>query len=292
MPFPARRHREGERHLAAHHEASGPHAVFGLVRQLRGVEHPAPPAMAVDAPLEERAAHDGGRAPRRGLRVEDARPRQLEGVARREPAGRRALAKRAQHALQRAARPRAPPRRERGVVGALGLEAEAEAVGELRERRGLAELPDDGLHHVPPRRERHAVALVHPVVHRAAMRPARDELPVEGQVEALVGRHVEDERRAVGREGAAEAHKARRGDLRALVREVGMREPRRRVDRLHGEDVRVPPRQARRAEDPLRAPRPARERADARRMQHPFPQHPFPHGTSSAFMCLFRNAPP
>ena len=266
-PRLTRRHREGELHLAARHKTSRPHPVFGLIRKLRGVEHPALSASAVDVPLEDRMTHDGGRSPLLGLRIKEPSPRQLEGVARCEVAIRRALTARTQNALQRTARPRAPSRRERSVIDTLGLEAEAEAVGKLRKRRGLADLPDDGLHHVRPCRERHAVALVGPIIHRTAMRSACDELPVQREIEALVRRHVEDERRTVGREDAAEAHDARRGDFCAFLREVGMREPRRRINRLHGEDVCIPARHARRAEDPLHVRsldcRPAQERTGA-----------------------------
>ena len=122
-------------------------------------------------------------------------------------------------------------------ISALSLQAEAELVGELRERRSaVGHAPHGRLHHVPARRKRNAVALIHPVFDSAAMRTARDELTVEREVVALVAGDVKFKRRAVAFELAFEAHDARKQRIRHLILDIGMREPRRLVDRLHRQD--------------------------------------------------------
>ena len=81
------------------------------------------------------------------------------------------------------------------VVGALGLEHETAAPGSLRDRRDGGRCSRPGPRAVPARRELDLIGGIGPVLDVGAVRPACDPMPVEEQLETLVGADVHAQRR-------------------------------------------------------------------------------------------------
>ena len=234
-----------------------------LVGKLRREEHPSarPAAIGRLHVVHARGtAHDDGLRPRRGLGVVDARARHLPLVAR-APAG--SLAD-CLHPVQRPDLPVGLACRQHGVIRAVGLQDESAAEGELRQGAVIADDPHRRLEDVVAVREVDLIRLILPVLDHGAVRSARDERTVQRQVEPLVRRDVdrqllrvrlrreplaELEKDAILRCGRVTRHRLPVRGKFACPGRLRRPDPARPVDRLHLDDVGVPARDARFAEN-------------------------------------------
>ena len=233
------------------HDPSGTPHQLGLVGQLAREEHPTARATAPEDGAGESSGRTDDDGLLIGLRLADVRTASVDLELVSRPPNTVVGADRT-NAVNLSDLPVGHTGRQLLVIGLVRLADEAAAIGQLRERTVIAKLPDDRFENMLARLQvTDDIGLVLPVLDRAAVRSARDEIAIERQVKTFVGRDVENERAVPfrDREGLLELEET---DARVLVRNggplVGVLKdaritrhphPGRVVDRLELADVRV-----------------------------------------------------